>query len=134
MKIEYENCHECGGKMFRDTQPCELEYKGEKAIVDMSGYYCESCGESVHTGNDLDIYDQAVREVKIRADKLLRPEEVRRIRKKLRLSQRAAGEILGGGPRAFQKYEKGAVMVSRPMANLLRLLARYPKMVDELRV
>jgi HTH-type transcriptional regulator/antitoxin MqsA len=48
------------------------------------------------------------------------------------LSQRRAGEILGGGPRVFQKYESGEQQVSAPMANLLRLLARDPHRLDEL--
>ena len=43
--------------------------------------------------------------------------------KRLRISQRKAGEILGGGPRSFHKYENGDVVVSRSMANLLYLLS-----------
>ena len=33
------------------------------------------------------------------------PQEIRRIREKIGLSQVEAGELLGGGPRAFTKYE-----------------------------
>jgi HTH-type transcriptional regulator/antitoxin MqsA len=57
---------------------------------------------------------------------------VRAIRLRLKLSQRKAGEILGGGPRSFQKYESGEVLVSRPMTQLLRLLERDPKRLKEL--
>jgi HTH-type transcriptional regulator/antitoxin MqsA len=53
-------------------------------------------------------------------------------REKLRLSQRRAGEVLGGGPRAFQKYESGKQAVSVPMSNLLRLLARDPSRLREI--
>jgi DNA-binding transcriptional regulator YiaG len=53
---------------------------------------------------------------------------------RLRLSQRKAGELLGGGPRAFQKYESGEVMVSAAMSNLLRLLDKDPRRVKELDV
>ena len=45
--------------------------------------------------------------LKARTEGLLEPEEIRRIRKKLGLTQAAAGELIGGGPRAFQKYETG---------------------------
>jgi len=48
------------------------------------------------------------------------------------LSQRRAGEVLGGGPRAFQKYESGKQAVSVPMSNLLRLLARDPSRLREI--
>jgi len=54
------------------------------------------------------------------------------IRERLQLSQRRAGELLGGGPRAFQKYESGSQQVSVPMTNLLRLLAKDPKRLAEL--
>lgn len=40
---------------------------------------------------------------------------------------------LGGGPRAFQKYETRAVAVSRPMSNLLRLLERHPEALNDLK-
>ena len=54
------------------------------------------------------------------------------VREKLRLSQGRAGEVLGGGPRAFQKYESGKQAVSVPMSNLLRLLARDPSRLREI--
>ena len=76
--------------------------------------------------------DAAYRELRAEAAERLKAEEVRRIRTRLKLSQRRAGEILGGGPRAFQKYESGEVVVSRPMANLLLLLDRDPSRLKEL--
>ena len=48
------------------------------------------------------------------------PEEIKRIRKSLGLSQAEAGRLLGGGPSAFAKYEKGSV---RPSASLLKMLS-----------
>ena len=39
----------------------------------------------------------------------LAPEEIRAIRERLGLSQVEAGELLGGGPRAFTKYESGTI-------------------------
>jgi HTH-type transcriptional regulator/antitoxin MqsA len=55
-----------------------------------------------------------------------------KVREALGLSQRKAGELLGGGPRAFQKYESGKQAVSVPMSHLLRLLARDPSRLKEL--
>jgi HTH-type transcriptional regulator/antitoxin MqsA len=43
-----------------------------------------------------------------------------------------AGEIPGGGPRAFQKYESGEILVNKPMAQLLRLLDRDSRRLKEL--
>ena len=58
---------------------------------------------------------------------LLEPEEIRRIRKKLRLTQAAAGELIGGGPRAFQKYETGDLLPSRAISSALALLDHDPR-------
>ena len=42
-------------------------------------------------------------------DLTLEPDEIRAIRERLGLSQVEAGELLGGGPRAFTKYEAGTI-------------------------
>jgi putative zinc finger/helix-turn-helix YgiT family protein len=59
-------------------------------------------------------------------DEQLSPDEIRRIREGLRLTQVEAGELLGGGPRAFTKYEGGIIAPSAAIANLLRLLDAQP--------
>ncbi len=52
--------------------------------------------------------------------------------KKLGLSQRQAGELIGGGPRAVQKYESGEVEPGEAMLKLLRLLDNDPSRIAEL--
>lgn len=59
----------------------------------------------------------------------LSPQDIRRIREKIGLSQVEAGELLGGGPRAFTKYESGAIRPSSATANLLRLLDAKPSAI-----
>ena len=54
------------------------------------------------------------------------PEEIRAIREGLGLTQVEAGELLGGGPRAFTKYEAGTVRPAAAVINLLRLLEADP--------
>jgi HTH-type transcriptional regulator/antitoxin MqsA len=71
-------------------------------------------------------------ELKAEVDEVLGPTQVAEVREKLGLSQRKAGELLGGGPRAFQKYESGKQAVSVPMSNLLRLLDRDPRRLREI--
>ena len=60
------------------------------------------------------------------------PEEVRAIREGLGLTQVEAGELLGGGPRAFTKYEAGTVKPAAAVVNLLRLLEANPVAVATL--
>ena len=57
---------------------------------------------------------------------LLSPQEVKRIRENLGLTQVEAGELLGGGLRAFQKYESGVIKPAATTSNLLRLLDADP--------
>ena len=56
----------------------------------------------------------------------LAPDDIRRIREELGLSQCQAGEILGGGPDAFAKYESGMRTPSTACTNLLRILKAHP--------
>lgn len=56
----------------------------------------------------------------------LEPDDIRRVREKLGLSQVEAGELLGGGPRAFTKYEGGAIKPAASIANILRMLDANP--------
>ena len=60
------------------------------------------------------------------------PEEIRAIRKDLGLSQVEAGELLGGGPRAFTKYEAGTVKPAASVVALLRVLEANPSAITTL--
>lgn len=132
MKKEIMICHACGGKMRRGEKVEQFEYKGHPFKLDLPGWYCVNCDESVHIGDDMKMYDRALLDMKAEIDGILRPDEIKAIRKKLNLTQRHAGEILGGGPRAFQKYENGKVTASKPMSNLLIILSHDPKRLKEL--
>ena len=120
-------CPETGAPMHRDVRPMTLTYKGESLTFDMPGWYCDQSEESIHTGEDMKVSDRMLNRLKAHSEGLLGPEEIRRIRKKLRLSQEAAGLVIGGGPRAFQKYESGDLLPSRAISSALRLLNHDPK-------
>lgn len=62
----------------------------------------------------------------------LSPQAIRQIREKLGLSQVEAGELLGGGPRAFTKYESGTIRPAASTSNLLRLLSANPSALQTL--
>jgi HTH-type transcriptional regulator/antitoxin MqsA len=101
--------------------------------VDMPGWYREGSDEGVHSGIDMQVSDAALKQLKIEAEKLLSPDEVKRIRSKIGLTQQQAAAIIGGGPNAFQKYESGEVTVSKGISNLLRVLERHPEEIEELK-
>ena len=117
-------CPETGAVMTRGTRSVTLSYKGRSIEVEMPGWYVEGAEDGIHSGDDMKVSDRALHRLKAQAEGLLLPEEVRRIRRKLGLSQREAGLVIGGGPNAFQKYEAGDIMVSHASSSALRVLAR----------
>jgi HTH-type transcriptional regulator/antitoxin MqsA len=125
-------CHACAGKMVREVRADKVTYKGHSVDIQQPGWYCQNCDEVVLDGPDSAITEAAFVRLKAEVDGILTPQEVARIRKRLGLSQRRAGALLGGGARSFQKYESGTDWVTRAMANLLRLLDRDPARVREL--
>jgi HTH-type transcriptional regulator/antitoxin MqsA len=127
-------CPETGAPMYRGVRPMTLTYKGESLTFDMPGWYCDQSEESIHTGEDMKISDRKLNLLKARSEKLLEPEEIRRIRKKLHLSQEEAGLLIGGGPRAFQKYESGDLLPSRAVSSALMLLDHDPVALSVLKM
>lgn len=131
-KAKTQPCPECGGPMIYETRPDPIEYAGQSRPFDMLAWWCTECGEAIFAGQPLVDREKAFLELKAEVDEVLSPTEVAAVRAKLKLSQRKAGELLGGGPRSFQKYERGTQAVSTPMSNLLRLLANDPSRLKEL--
>lgn len=127
--MEAPSCPEMCGPMKRDSRPMTLTYEDHSITLDMPGWYCDDCGQSIHTGADMKHSDRVLIRLKARAEGLLEPEEIRRIRKRLGLTQAAAGEVIGGGPRAFQKYESGDLLPSRAISSALLLLDQQPKLI-----
>ena len=119
-------CPKTGVPMHRGVRPMTLTYKAESITFEMPGWYCGECEESVHTGKDMQVSDRRLNRLKALGEGLLTPENIRRIRQKLRLSQEAAGLLIGGGPRAFQKYESGDLLPSRAISSALVLLDHDP--------
>ncbi|MFH1136427.1 MAG: type II toxin-antitoxin system MqsA family antitoxin [Pseudomonadota bacterium] len=112
--------------MHRAERPMTLTYKGHTLAFNMPGWYCDQSEESIHTGEDMKTSDRALNLLKARSEGLLEPPEIRRIRKKLHLTQEAAGKVIGGGPRAFQKYESGDLLPSKAITSALILLDQDP--------
>lgn len=124
---------ETGETLTRGVRPFAVVYEGRRRIVDLPGWYpARKGGPGLHEGDDMDVVDRALADLKAEVHGVLKPAEIRAVRQRLKLSQRRAGELLGGGPRSFQKYESGEVLVSRAMTHLLRLLDRDPKRLAEL--
>jgi HTH-type transcriptional regulator / antitoxin MqsA len=121
-----------GEPLTRGVRPFEVAYKGARVMVDLPGYYPAGEGDGVHLGDDMRVVDEALRALKRKVDGVPMPAEIRALRKKLKLSQRDAGELFKVGANAFDKYERGLVIPSGPTVQLMMLLERHPELVGEL--
>jgi DNA-binding transcriptional regulator YiaG len=86
------------------------------------GWYPEGDGDAIHSGEDLRAYNEAFKEREAYAAR------IKTVRKKLGLTQEEAG-VIGGGKRAFQKYESGRTPPSDAAVGLIEILARHPEEV-----
>jgi HTH-type transcriptional regulator/antitoxin MqsA len=112
---------ETGEILRSDVRPFLVTYKGRSVTVRLPGYYPDEGDEGVHVGDDMDVTDAALRTLKEEVEGIPSPATIRRVREKLKLSQREAGRLLKVGENAFDKYERGLVEPSGPTSQLLRL-------------
>lgn len=124
---------ETGQLLHRGVRPFVVSYRGHSLTVELAGYYPEEGDDGIHVGDDMAVTDAALRQLKEEVEGIPSPTTIRRVRKKLKLSQREAGSLLKVGDSAFDKYERGLVEPSGPTSQLLRLLDRHPQLVEELR-
>lgn len=128
---------ETGQKLVRSERELTIRYRGMKKTINMPGWYSpdDTTGESgLHDSKDMRVSDRALNEMKAEVNGFFGPHEIRKIRtKKLHLTQKDAGLIIGGGPNAFQKYEAGDVLISRGINTALKLLANNPSRLNEIR-
>lgn len=124
---------ETGEPLRREVRPFVVVYKGEAVTVALPGYYPVEGDDGVHIGDDMSVVDTALRSLKEKMEGLPSPATIRRVRTKLKLSQREAGHLLKVGENAFDKYERGLVEPSGPTSQLIRILDRHPELIEELR-
>jgi HTH-type transcriptional regulator / antitoxin MqsA len=110
-----------------------IEHAGMTARVErLSGWRCGVCGEVEFDADSAARYSAAGDEL-VRRDRARQSNEIRRIRRKLGLSQLAASRLTGGGHNAFSRYERGEVTPMPSVINLFRLLDKHPELLNDLR-
>jgi HTH-type transcriptional regulator/antitoxin MqsA len=97
-------------------------------VVNLPGWYPDDQSDSIHSGADLAESDRVFQELKAAY-----AAHVRKVRKRLKLTQEEAGRLIGGGRRAFQKYESGVMPPSDAAVALIEILHRHPEEVEFLK-
>ena len=133
MSKEYngKTCPECfGGTLKHGTKNNTFEYRGRVLEFEQVGAWCSQCGEGVMTGKEAAATEPLIDRFIATVDSEEAAELVR-IRKRLKLTQRQAAQITGGGHNAFSRYERGEVRPLPAVIKLMRLLDRHPELLKE---
>lgn len=135
MTVETRVHPETGAELVRSVRHIILKYRSQEQAIDLPGWYPaddSAADQGLHDAKDMKVSDRAINMMKAREAGVMTPEEIKKVRAHLRLSQREASLLIGGGPNAFQKYESGDVVLSKAADNVLRLLRNEPERLKEL--
>jgi HTH-type transcriptional regulator/antitoxin MqsA len=125
------NCEKAD--MVRGNKDKVVEYRGKQITVEaVEGWHCPACGECEFAKGEGKRYAAAVEQFRDEIDQQ-ESAELARIRKKLKLSQKEAAVIAGGGVNAFSRYEHGKSKPVAAVVNLFRILDKHPELVEEIR-
>jgi HTH-type transcriptional regulator/antitoxin MqsA len=126
-------CPICGkGSLTRHTKRQVFRYKGKAFRYEQPGWWCAHCKDGVLETSDMEATERLLADFRATVDGSLPTTEVRRIRKKLGLTQAQAGALFGGGHNALSRYESGAARPPKSTDALLRLLDTHPELLAEI--
>ncbi|MBI4183060.1 MAG: type II toxin-antitoxin system MqsA family antitoxin [Proteobacteria bacterium] len=126
------NCEARKGMTRFESETFAIDHAGATATVEgLSGWRCEACGEVEFDAASARRYAAAGDEL-VRRERERQRKEIKRIRRKLGLSQVAAARLTGGGHNAFSRYERGDATPMPAVVNLFRLLDKHPELLKDL--
>jgi HTH-type transcriptional regulator/antitoxin MqsA len=123
---------ETGATLRRRKRLETITYMDQTRVVEVVGWFPEDDGDGVLVGMDAAPLSAALAAMKAEyasTVKLL----AKHVRKAAGLSQKEASLLLTGSPNSFYKYENGEAQPSRPTLLLLKLLARDPKLIEQIK-
>lgn len=125
-------CPVCGkGQLNKEIVEKTFTYKGQSIIIpNYILYRCNVCSEAIVNNQTLKSSGKQLKKFKCKVDGLLSGDEIKGIRRKLGLTQEQMSEILGGGLKGFARYETGQICQSKAMDNLLRILDKFPQLIQ----
>lgn len=129
-------CPTCGAaELVHDTRDTPYSYKGETTTIPaVTADWCPACGESVTDPTESRRTMALLLEWNKQVNAThIDPMFITIVRKKLKLDQREAAEIFGGGVNAFSRYETGKTKPALAVVKLLKVLDRHPELLDEVR-
>jgi len=102
----------------------------ELVVPNYTIFKCGECGETFPDKSQSKVLEPTIRDFHREVDGLLTSSDIKYIRNGLGYTQEKFGDLLGGGAKAFARYETGTVTQSKPMDNLLRIIWHYPSAIS----
>ena len=120
-------------KMEEKKRDETLSYGGQSVTVhNLKGEFCPACGEGIWDPESNRRLDEAQTKL-INSVRTEASADIRRIRKSLKITQAELAKSFGLGPLAFSRYERGKSQPPILLVKVLRLLKKYPDLLEELR-
>lgn len=134
---EPELCYICGAPdalHYFEGRSETIRVKGmERRVDNLSGWECHVCGDGFWDPDtdSADRFGEAGDELVVAVRQMIGA-EIKRIRRKLHLTQKEAVALLsGGGHNAFSRYERGELLAPKTLVLLMRLLDRHPHLLAD---
>ena len=133
MKTTKKICLTCeNGEMIHDVRDVVYEYRGHRKFISgISEWFCNHCNEIEFDKGEGKRYSQEITNFSKEID-MKEALELARIRKKLKLTQKEAARLTGGGPNAFSRYERGQAKPMLAIINLFKILGKHPDILKEI--
>lgn len=133
MKSKWNNkpCPLCSKGTLQEGSKKQTQlYRGQEYEYTTKGAFCDHCHDGFPDYDEFEEANWKAFRDKVDAEEVA---ELARIRKKLKLTQKEAAQITGGGHNAFSRYERGEAKPIQAVLNLFKLLDHHPDLLDELR-
>ena len=131
--MECPNCEKV--EMIEQTMDIPYTYKGHSiTIKQVAGKHCQKCDEFILSAAE----SQRISEAMLAFNKQVNAESVSPafisgVRKKLKLDQKEAAAIFGGGVNAFSRYESGKAVPPVALVKLFKILDTHPDLLSMVR-
>ncbi|WP_347904288.1 type II toxin-antitoxin system MqsA family antitoxin [Pseudomonas purpurea] len=133
--MKTRQCFSCGtqdGMQHFEARSLTIDVRQvTREVHDISGWECQACGEVGFDDGSAERYSDASDQL-LEDTRQLMAAEMKRIRRKLHLTQKEAVKLLsGGGHNTFSRYERAELAPPQPLFMLMRLLDRHPHLMAE---
>lgn len=130
-------CPVCGaGNLVRATRDLPYTYKGKTIVIrGVKGQYCNNpdCREVIMESDEAARTSREMLSFNKKVNGQLAPIDLLvNVRRTLKLTQRQAAKIFGGGANGFSRYESGKTKPPLALIKLFEILDKYPDLLEEI--